>query len=269
MIRHRPWAAPPYDFSIGLKPIREAVWLEGGATEAERKAELLTAAPRNVWGELEGSRAGQAEACALGSAATGQTAQRRAPPLWAASLLCADDLCLMEKVRGAWTLTAASLCSPTFFTVADALGKDLAGLHDPVPGYGARFLSRVTRIFDALSDEAILERRNWTVACSGEAYLPSAAPVVAALADIAPKDAASRLFLRVERQTIRKLPETGAVLFTIRAWRNPLGDLAADRRALEAFAAAWRGADETFRAYKGLAHYDALVEAFLEKEGGA
>ena len=49
----------------------------------------------------------------------------------------ADDLCLMERKHGRWTLTAASLCSPSFFTAADAVGLDLDELHRPVPGFGA------------------------------------------------------------------------------------------------------------------------------------
>ena len=36
-----------------------------------------------------------------------------------------------------------------------------------------------------------------------------------------------RLFLRCERQTVRRLPRTGAILFTIRVFLNPLADLAA------------------------------------------
>lgn len=263
MIRHRPWEAPPHDFSIGLKPVPEALWLEGGDAEAERKATLLAAHKRMVWGELDGSRPGQEEVLALVEDAVMQTAPSDMPPLWAASLFCADDLCLMEKRNGAWTLTALSLCSPTYFTAEEDLGKDLSALHGPVPGFGDRFLSRVSRIFDSLPENSIVERRNWTVTTSDEAYLPSSEPIRRSLADIPKEDAGERLFIRVERQTLRRLPKTGGVLFTIRPWRNRLADLSEDPEALQAFAAAWRGATEDFRAYKGLASYDSHIEAFL------
>lgn len=263
MIRHRPWAAPPYDFAIGLRTIPEIHWLEGGDAEAARKRALLISAPENVWGERDGSRPGQEEVKALVEAATGHQAEQDAPPLWAASLLCADDLCLMEKRGGAWRLTAVSLCSPTFFTVAEALGKSLDELHGPVPAFGERFLPRVERMFDAIAPGPVVERCNWTVSGSGEAYLPASAPVREGLAAIPAEAAGERLFLRVERQTLRRLPETGGVLFTIRAWRNPLQDLKSEPELLAAFEAAWRGASEDFRAYKGLASYDELVEAFF------
>src|SRR5690606_2359011 len=114
---------------IGLQTLLPQAWLEGGDAEAARKSDLITRHPTQVWGELEGSRPGQEEVLALVQTARGQAADPVLPPLWAASLLCADDLCLMELRAGAWTLTAASLTSPTFFTVEEALGKNLDQLH--------------------------------------------------------------------------------------------------------------------------------------------
>jgi dimethylamine monooxygenase subunit A len=262
MIRHTPWDSLPHDFAIGLKPIDEVYWLEGGEADAARKTALL-AEGAEVWGEQAGSRPGQAEVLSLVQKATGRTADPALPPLWAAGLLCADDLCLMERRDGAWRLTAVSLCSGTFFTAVDALGKSLAELHGPVPGFADRFLSVVERMFSAVRPGVIMERRNWTLLNSGDLHLPRSAPMRALIPGIAPADAASSLFLRVERQTVRKLPDTGAVLFTIRVWRHPLAALSDDPQKLAAFAEAWRGVSEDFRAYKGLAHYNRLVEAFL------
>jgi hypothetical protein len=177
MIRHAPWTEPPYDFQIGLRVIDEAGWLEGGDAEAGRKAALLASDGAVVWGEITGSQAGQAEVLALVEAAAGVRGDPAWPALWAASLLCADDLCLMERDdAGSWRLTAASLTQPTFFTVPDALGKSLAEIHDPVPGFADRFGARVERMFNAVQPGVIMERRNWTVVNSADPYLPDPAP---------------------------------------------------------------------------------------------
>src|SRR5690606_17830151 len=127
--RHTPYAHGPADFAIGLAPIEEADRLEGGeADPATRKDALFASARRRVWGELEGSRPGQREVLGLVEAAAGRAAPGL-PPLYAAARLVADDLCLMEKRDGAWTLTALSLSAGSFFTAEQALGKDLSGLH--------------------------------------------------------------------------------------------------------------------------------------------
>ena len=264
MIRHAPWAEPPYDFQIGLKVIGEAEWLEGGDAEADRKAGLLKRDGLLVWGETEGSRPGQAETLALIERATGGRGDESLPPLWAASLRCADDLCLMQRdAAGQWRLAAASLTQPTFFTVPDALGKSLAEIHGPVPGFADRFGARVERMFDAVQPDVIMERHNWTVVNSDEAYLPDPAPMRVQLPDLPLERAAQGLYIRVERQTVRKLAGGGGVVFTIRAWRHPLADLGADPERKAAFGRAWRGASAEFRAYKALSPYDLWIEAFL------
>lgn len=267
MIRHAPWAEGPSDFAIALRPIGVPDWFEGGeAPEATvaRKTALLSRAPELVWAETAGSAAGQAEALALVEAWAGRAAATDGPSLWRAGLLVADDLCLMESVEGAWTLTALTLCAGSLFNAAEVIGRPLAELHAPVPGFAERLLGRVTRIFDRLPADAVLMRRNWSVLASGELHLPQAAPVRALAADLRPEDGATALHVRVERQSLRRLPETGGLLFSIRIWLHPLAALEGERRG--AFARAWREASPAFRAYKGLAALDDAVAALLGGE---
>ena len=270
----------PYDhpdahlFRIGLAPIAEADWFEGSYAPADgdpaaRKAATYAHSPALCWRETGGSRAGQAEALAMMRRhfGAGDAIDESVPPLRHAAGLVDDDLCLMEKREGGWTLTAASLCAPSFFSAEEAVGKSLAELHGPVSGFGERLLPRVARIFNALAVDSIVERRNWSVVASGELFLPSSAPVRAREPLIAPENAGEALHLRMERQTLRRLPQTGGLLFTIRIWRHPLEDLRATPSRLKAFGQAWSRvmADEgqTFRDYKGLGPLDGLVRGFL------
>jgi hypothetical protein len=261
---HRPWEAGG-DFAIGLRPIAAEAWLEGGeADPAARKDGLYGTARDLVWAETAGSRRGQAEVLALVEAALGPGELRPdLPPLYAAARRVPDDLCLMQKVDGEWRLTALSLSAGTFFTAAEVAGRSLAELHGPVSGFSDRFLARVQRIFEGLRPDLVLERRNWTVVNSGELHAPHPAPIRARIGDIAAADAGQALRLRVERQTLRRLPGGGGAVFSIRVWLAPLAAVADDPERLAAFAAAWRGATPAFRAYKRFDLYDGLVEAFL------
>jgi hypothetical protein len=267
-LRHAPWE-DAHDFSIGLKAIAEDRWLEGGeADPAARKDALLASARELVWAEIPGSKAAQAEVLALVEAATGQRAKRSdLPPLLAAAWLVPDDLCLMEKRDGAWRLTALSLSAGTFFTADEVAGKSLAELHQPIDGFGDRFLARVTRIFEGLRPDLILERRNWTVVNSTELHTPRSGPIRARIGEIDPAEAGEALQVRVERQTLRRLPRTGGALFTIRVWLVPLSGVAENPARLAAFAQAWRAATPGFRAYKRFDLYDGLVAAFLAGHG--
>lgn len=259
-------------FRIGLGPIALADWFEGpfdvtDGDPAVRKAGVFADHPEQCWGEVEGSQAGQAEVAELmaGHFGVESLASGAVPPLrWAAGLVD-DDLCLMEHRDGAWTLTAASLCAPSFFSAVEVVGKPLAALHGPVPGFGQTLLPRVTRIFDALAVDSIVERRNWSVVASGELFLPSSGPVRARQPLVT--DPGQELFVRMERQTLRRLPGTGGVLFTIRIWRHPLAVLRETPARLDAFVTAWDGVmaetGREFRNYKGLADLDPLVRRFL------
>jgi hypothetical protein len=264
--RHRPWEAAA-DFQIGLKPIALADWLEGGeADPAARKDVLFDTARGLVWAETEGSRPGQAEVCELVDAALGPAAAPPPdlPPLYAAARRTPDDLCLMERdAAGQWRLTALSLSAGSFFTADEVIGRSLGELHGPVTGFAERFLVRVQRIFEGLRPGVVLERRNWTVLNSNALHTPSSAAIRARIGGIASRDAGPALSLRVERQTLRRLPSTGGALFTIRVWLAPLASLAADPERLAAFAAAWRAATPELRAYKRFDLYDDLVECFL------
>ncbi|HSV02677.1 MAG TPA: heme-dependent oxidative N-demethylase subunit alpha family protein [Phenylobacterium sp.] len=267
-LRHRPWEQAA-DFTIGLRPVPAAAWLEGGeADPAARKDALFETSRDLVWAETEGSRPGQREVLGLVEAALGPSPPAPGlPPLYAAARRVPDDLCLMERRGGAWRLTALSLSAGSFFTAAEVVGRSLKELHRPVTGFSERFLTRVNRIFEGLRPELVLERRNWTLTNSAELHVPDPAPIRARIGAIDPSGAARALQLRVERQTLRRLPETGGAVFGIRVWLAPLAELAQDREALAAFARAWRAAPPAFRAYKRLDLYDPLVAAVFAQAG--
>ncbi|MBS0333119.1 MAG: DUF3445 domain-containing protein [Proteobacteria bacterium] len=263
--RHRPWEGAA-DFQIGLKPIPLEAWLEGGEADPAARKDALWAGDRGlVWAETEASRPGQVEAAGLVATALGPAAlPADLPPLYAAARRLPDDLCLMEKgADGQWRLTALSLSAGSFFAPREVIGRSLAELHGPVDGFAERFLTRVQRIFEGLRAELVLERRNWTVLNSDALHTPSSAPIRARIGEIDRAQAGRALFLRVERQTLRRLPRTGGALFTIRVWLAPLDSLADDPARLAAFAGAWRNATPALRAYKRFDLYDDLVESFL------
>lgn len=263
-LRHAPWEDGA-EFAIGLRAIEAVDWLEGGEDDpAARKDPLRAATPGLVWAETPGSQAAQQEVLEFVEAALGRPVPAKdLPPLYAAARQVPDDLCLMERREDGWTLTALSLSAGSFFTAQDAIGKSLAGLHGPVTGFNDRLLPRVSRIFEGLREDLVLERRNWTLLNTDVLHTPTPAPIRALIPGITADEAAAKLFTRVERQTLRRLPRTRGVLFTIRVWTSPLSEVLADPERARRFAQAWRTAHPDFRAYKHLDLYDHLVEPLI------
>lgn len=127
-----------------------------------------------------------------------------------------EDLCVMEAdAAGHYRLTAAAVGFPTDWRLAGKMGLALTAIHAPIHGYAEELAAGVDHFFTALQSGAIFGRANWFVVASGAwRYLPDDTPS-ARFAHVTAANAGDTLFLRCERQTLRRLPESGAVLFTI------------------------------------------------------
>jgi len=147
-------------------------------------------------------------------------------PLEAASLLVQEDLCLMSQVGKDWILSAASLCFPSRWDVRDKIGKNLLGIHGPVPHYEETIAVATQNIFDKLTVERPIWRVNWTVMDSGELHQPVAVRDPDAMT-VTRDNIEQTLYFRRERQTLRKLPNSGDILFTIRTYTDVFSDVVA------------------------------------------
>lgn len=189
---------------------------------------------------------------------TGKSAQ----PLHAIAHHVSDDLVVMVKEDGEWHVGAAVLTSPTFFSLGFASGRSLHELHEAVPG-GASLAARIARVFDHIRPGQVLERFNWTLQAGDTRFTPDGAPLRERAEKASADEAEALLHVRVERQTIVRLPESGAVLFTIRVAIDPVSSLDAKEKA--ALGAAWHAAGDTARGYKKWAALDHLVAAALPR----
>ena len=151
---------------------------------------------------------------------TGVPVDESRHPLEAASLLVQEDLSLMTQVGTDWVLSAASLCFPSRWDVRDKIGKNLVGIHAPVPHYEEKIGTATQNLFDKLSVERPIWRVNWTVMDSGELHQPTAPRSPDAM-QLSSENIEQALHFRRERQTLRKLPESGDILFTIRTYTDP------------------------------------------------
>lgn len=213
---------------MGLVRLDEATWLDP-APDLACRAEHLARHPGSVQVLPEAQDAcGEAAALVAGVDNLGQAACRT----W-------EDLCVLTRVgeQEPFRLTGAAVAFPTDWVVADKLGLPLGDVHAPIHGYAGRFSEGVDRFVDGLRPGEIWGRANWFVVPSGAwRYLPGDAPA-ARFAHVSADNAGDTLFVRCERQTLRCLPQTGGVLFTIGVYREPLANvpLAELQRIVSAF----------------------------------
>lgn len=188
----------------------------------------------------------------------------RLPAIEAAALLVQEDLCVMERRDAGWCLTAAAVCFPTRWDMPPKMGLPLTAIHDPVPTYRERVAASADRFFDLLEAGRVFRRANWSLLDDPALFQPVALRGGAPVASIAASDADTAVWLRVERQTLQRLPASGAILFSIRIHRAPLGALADDPDAAASLAAAVRSMEPAMVRYKALARVQDAALAYLD-----
>jgi hypothetical protein len=120
----------------------------------------------------------------------------------------------------------------------------MAEVHAPVAHYADELASRVDTFIARLSSDRPVWRRNWSIHDDPSYFLPAPTPP----RGVRPPDG---LWLRSERQTLRRLTSADAVLFTIRTQQVPLGELAERPDVALRLADAIAAWSPELRAYKG------------------
>lgn len=249
---HTPYDGSSKLFEIGLKPLDLAEWIDADdqlAADLGEKDRLIAAGRDRVFRAEPGTEAAQAEVLGLladhlparfpeiyrrdGESIEIVPARRRVrldgpeAPLLTAARLVQEDLLLMRRGETGWRLAAAALCFPSSWRLGDKFGRPLDEIHAPVPGFGAgsRPAELIARMFDVLRPAVPVIRWNWSI--YGDDHLAHPDPVAAEARRFGDGVRAEHVFFRAERQTLRKLPVSGDILFTIRIYIDPIAALEA------------------------------------------
>ncbi len=181
-------------------------------------------------------------------------------PLLIAALSVPEDLCLLQRGNNGYTLIAGCVTAPSYWRLSDKLGKDLAAVHNNVPGLNDALGQRMADFFERLPLERCLLRRNWFFHGSSERFQPQPEHRTR----ITDATVAAKLTLRSETQTLRRLSDD-VIAFTIAVDCYPLQEIESYPAAARALHRALlsRVAPEQLAASQS--YYETGVLAFLER----
>lgn len=239
-----PWMAEATRRLPGVQPVAMSDWLIRDERYAEQMAlrdHLLAVLRARVFECQTGAEAACAELRDLvvahlpdGFAQRGRAITRpdgvvidldADHPLIVTARLVQEDLCILthDAAQGEHLLSAAVLCFPASWTLAEKIGRPLSAIHIPVEKYDDAMAKRVQRLFDMVRVAQPLWRQNALFYQNPALFQPAS--------EAQPRKTPERRpeFLRSERQVILRLPVTGAMVFSIHTWVLPFGQLSPDQ----------------------------------------
>ncbi|KAF9246896.1 hypothetical protein BU15DRAFT_39075 [Melanogaster broomeanus] len=217
--------------------------------------------------------------------------------------LVQEDMAIMiEGSDGKYYFQAGSICIPGFWRMSDKIGMPLDEIHvsGNVPQYKEKLQMSMERFFKRMPLDKPVIRNNYFMqvvkpAKAGEAgdnepRLDVEEETASAVdpeelgwsestngreddflhghghsAQPAPYLEPSTLRLRSERQTLRRLPRTGAIIFGIRTYLFKVEELARERGVAGRLASAVRSWPDDVAVYKGRKMYREILLRYLDE----
>ncbi len=226
-LRFAPWLEEKSRRLPGVMPLEMADWLqvdEAFDAQIAEKARLLRACREEVLQTSPQAQASAEELLALATKHSEAVPHGSDEPLAKLATFTQEDFCILQKQGDEHVLTAALLCFPASWTLAEKFLRPLTVIHDPVAPYTDDIAKRVQRLFDAVRPDRPLWRANALRYSDPTLFQPRR---YGENRDH-PEEGG---YIRSERQSILRLPETDAVVFSIHTTVIPESALTPEQAA--------------------------------------
>lgn len=129
---------------------------------------------------------------------------------------------LRNENDGAYYFRAGVICSSLGWNVGTKLGLQLKEIHSPIPDYKEKMSFSMDRYFSKMSTDAPIQRGSWGLEVGTPLFMPPGHPHEQLREVQAPDLTIEECNLRVDWQTLRRLPLSGGIIFNFKALFTPV-----------------------------------------------
>ncbi len=186
-------------------------------------------------------------------------------PIETAGRLVQEDLVLLRPgASGGMVVCCGSVAFPNRWSLRSKLGLDLTSVHAVVPTLPDELHAPISTFMQRLRPERPFWRLDWGIIDRDELYQP---PGRRPLPRVSRDDdaIADGLWVRIERETLRRFPIHNTVLFTLRTYLRPLRWFADHPDDARRLAEALRTMPPEIATYKDAIVNGPLAAAWLER----
>ena len=283
---YSPFDGQPWKLSMGLAPLDVARWIEFGPDfelQMALRAELLNQQLNSVVAFLPEA----VDACfELNSVLRGHLVKYHSEYAWGdldrmivrsgvelkqprdgadalsqLAFMVQEDFCILSNDDSP-RLIAGLVCFPSHWMLSEKLGKSSDAIHSTVPGFQKSLATPTNAVLGRILEDRPLWRLNWTIHGSDELH----SPVPKSRQKLTQLNVLQSTWLRIERQTLRRLPESRAIVFSIRTYQQLLADAVCNPDRCRRVLATLKSLPPETAAYKGLAETLPVLVQVLERQ---
>ncbi|KAK9859286.1 hypothetical protein MYU51_016479 [Penicillium brevicompactum] len=172
-----------------------------------------------------------------------------------------EDFAIMlrDETTGQYFLRAAVICSAMGWNVASKVGKQLHEIHEPIPDYKEKMQFSMDRFFTKMPTEKPIQRGSWGLEVGQPLYMPPGDPHERARLSQRSDLTLDECHLRVDWQTLRRLPLSGAVVFNFKALFTPLEEFRDEPGVPELVMKVVTEGKRNLMEYKGVWHVQHVI----------
>ena len=181
-----------------------------------------------------------------------------------------EDLVLLSG--GDATLVAGQLCFANDWSLGEKLGLPFWQIHAPIVPIVEPMMQAAQKFMERLPVGRPFWRTNWSVKVSDQLDMTSRhTPAIKQLLtdrlpDLTPETIGEQLFVRIERQTLTRLPRSKAILFGIHTYQNLLATEAADPERAKRMAQVFSTTPPAMLDYKSMTAFMPPLLAYLTNQ---
>jgi len=189
------------------------------------------------------------------------------PPLIVILNNIPEDFALVLRcpLTGSYTLRAGIICSSLGWSLGTKISLSLSAIHGPIPDYATKMAFSMDRYFAKKPTDKPIQRGSWGLEIGTPLFMPADDPHATLRERQDPDARIEDVNLRVDWQTLRRLPLSGAVVFNFKALFTPLTELRREPCVPKLLLKVLREGKRELMLYKGTWHTEHVVLPKLEE----
>ncbi|EAS31223.3 uncharacterized protein CIMG_06702 [Coccidioides immitis RS] len=172
---------------------------------------------------------------------------------------------LRDDKTGNYVLRAGSICSSLGWNLTTKMGMQLHEIHEPIPDYKEKMQFSMDRYFAKMPTDKPIQRGSWGLEVEQPLFMPPGDPHELHRLSQSDSLQLSSCYLRVDWQTLRRLPLSGSIIFNFKALFTPVTEFRDEPGIPALVAKILREGKRNIMEYKNTWHVEHVVLPALDQ----